>query len=104
MFELAQEVKIDLIISTDSVLTNDLFNVLNFLGIGVAVIELVGNVLVIFTTHTFTDSGLHQTGKGWEWIETWVDTRVAELSGNENLTFSNVTSKIWDGVGDIVVW
>ena len=50
-----------------------------------------------------TNSGLHETRQGGEHVDWWVDLSVMEGTINENLTFSDVTSEIGDGMGDIIV-
>ena len=103
-FEIIQEVEVYFIIRTDGILSYDLLDVLNLLCIRVAVVQLVGDVLVVFARHALTDGGLHQTRKGWQRVKGWVQPLVGQFSGNEDLALGDVSSQIWDGVGDIVVW
>jgi len=62
--------------------------------------ELLEGTVLLFLN---TNSGLHQTGERRKYINWRVDLSVVEITVNEDLSFSNVTSKIWDGMGDIIV-
>lgn len=56
---------------------------------------MVGSVLF--------DGFLHETGKGGEDVDGRVDLLVVELSVNEDLSLCDVSGKVGDGVGDVVV-
>lgn len=51
----------------------------------------------------FLDGFLHESGKGGQDVDGGVDLFVVELPVDEDLSLSDVASKIWDGMGDIVI-
>ena len=49
------------------------------------------------------DSFLHETGEGGEDVDGRIDLLVVELSIDEDLSFSDVSGQIGNGMGDVVV-
>lgn len=68
---------------------------------GVLGVQLVGHIGVVLTSAALADSRLHQTGQRRQHVDGRVDTLVGELTVNEDLTLSNVTGQVRDGVSDI---
>lgn len=62
-FESFKELKINSIIISQSFLTDDCLHSLGVFTDGVHSIKLVGNLRVVNSGHTFTNSTLHETGK-----------------------------------------
>jgi len=56
---------------------------------------------VVLASMAFADGGLHETGKGREDVDRWVDTFVVELTVDEDLAFSDVACEIGNGVGNV---
>lgn len=59
---------------------------------------------MINSGHSLTNGGFHESGQGWEHIDGWIDLPVVQVSINEDLTFGNITGKIRNWMGDIIVW
>jgi hypothetical protein len=98
------ELKIKLIIVGQSFITNDCLHSKGVLTLSIKGIHLIGDLRMIWSSHTFTDSTLHQSGERGEHIDRWVDTLLMHLSIDIDLTLSDISSKIWNWMGDIVIW
>lgn len=68
---------------------------------GVLGVQLVGHIGVVLASTAFTNSRFHETRKRWEDVDGRADTLVVKLTINEDLTLSNVTSQVRNGVSDI---
>jgi hypothetical protein len=64
-------------------------------------VQLVGHIGVVLTSAALADSGLHQTGQGRQHVNGRINTLVGKLTVNENLTLSNITSQVRNGVSNI---
>ena len=53
--------------------------------------------------HSVTDSMLHQTGQGWEYVNWWIDSSSVHVSINIDLALSDISSKIWNWMSDIII-
>ena len=82
-------------------LTNDGLHGSSILCSCIVSVKLVGNGGVI--SSILFNSFLHETRQRRQDVNWRVDLFVVELSINEDLAFCDVPSKIWDGMGDIVV-
>ena len=56
---------------------------------------------MVLPSTTLTNGRFHQTRQGWKDVNRRADTLVVELTVNEDLTLSNVTSQVGNRVGDI---
>lgn len=99
--KLVQELERELVLGTQSLLTNNGLHGCCITTNGVLGVKLVGDVGVIATSELLTNGRLHKTGERWQDVDGWVDTLVVELTVNEDLTLGNVTSKIGDRVSDV---
>ena len=71
------------------------------LGGSVVGVKLVGYWGMV--SSVLLNSFLHESGKRGQDVNGRVDLFVVELSVNEDLSFSDVASQIWDRVSDIVI-
>ena len=64
-------------------------------------VKLIRNWGMIFSI--FLNSFLHQSGQRRKNVNWRINLLIMKLSINKDLAFSNVASKIWNWMGDIVV-
>jgi hypothetical protein len=104
LLESVMELQEESIFICEGLLTDDCLHCLGIFTLGIESIHLVGNIWMIVSCHTFTDSTLHQSGKGWQDIDWWVNASLVHVSINVDLSLSDVTSQIWNWMGDIIIW
>ena len=63
--------------------------------------QLIGNIRMILTGQTRTNSTLHQTRKRGKYINRRINTTTMQTSININLTLSDITSQIRNWMGNI---
>ena len=97
------EKEIIMIVSCECVLTNDCLHRLGIFTLGVERVHLVGNLWMISSGHTLTNSVLHETRQRWQDVDWWVDASSGHVSVDVDLALSDVTSQIWDRMGDVIV-
>ena len=56
---------------------------------------------MVFSCVAFADGGLHETGKGREDVDGWVDAFVVKLTVDEDLALGDVASQVGDGMCNI---
>ncbi|KAF1747742.1 hypothetical protein GCK72_024208 [Caenorhabditis remanei] len=96
LLEFDEEFKVEQIIRRQGFLSDDSLHGLYVLSDSVTSVELVRNIRMVFSCHALSNSGLHETGKRWEYVEWWVDKTIVELTIDVDLSLSNVSSQIWD--------
>ena len=64
---------------------------------------LVRDLWVVLSGHSFSNCRFHETREGGKYVDGRVDLLVVQLTFNEDLSFCDVTSEIWDWVGNIVI-
>ena len=97
------ELQVQLVLLGQGLLTDDGLHCLSVLTLGVQGVHLVGDVGVILSGHAITDGSLHESRQGGQDVDGRVDASLVHVSVNVDLTLSDVSSKIWDGVSDVVV-
>lgn len=102
LLELSQEVEVEVILSSQGFLSDDGLHGRHVLSDGIIGIQLVGDRSVILSG--VSNGGLHKTREGWEHVDWWVDLLVVELTIDVDLSLSNVSSKIRNWMGNIVIW
>ena len=113
-FVSVMELKVELVILRKGFFSNDGLHGHSILTHGVESIQLIGHIGVIVSGHFFiglaifsfmnTDSVLHESGKGGQHIDGRIDTLLEHSSVDVDLAFGDVSSKIWNWVGDVIVW
>lgn len=101
--ELVVKLQVCLILGGQGVLTDDGLHSLRILALGVERVHLVGDLWMISSGETFTDSVLHQTRQRWQHVDWWVDTSSEHASVDVDLTLSDIASQIGDWMRDIVI-
>ena len=91
------------IVGRQCILTNDCLHGVGILTLSVERVHLVGNLWVIGSGHALTNGVLHETGQRWQDVDWWVDASSRHVSVDVDLALSDVTSQIWDWMGDIIV-
>ena len=69
LLEFAQKLQIEKIISGQGFLADDRLHRLHVLANGIAGVQLVGYVRVIFSCHALANGGLHQTRQRWQHVD-----------------------------------
>ena len=100
-FESLQEFQMGVIFFSQGFLTNNCLHGGCVLCCGIVGIQLVGDWGMIWSI--LFNSFLHQTGQRWQHVDRRVNLLVVQLSIDEDLALSDVTSQIWDRVSDIIV-
>ena len=103
LLELVVELENLLVLSSESLLTDDGLHGNSVLTHSIESIHLVGNTGVVASGHLITDSVLHETGQGRQHIDWRVDVLLVHVLIDVDLTLGNVTSKIGDRMSDIIV-
>ena len=96
-----QELQVSMIFFSKSFLTNNGLHGSSIFSSSIVSIQLIRNWWMILSI--FFNSFFHQSGQWWQNVDWWIDLLVMQLSINKDLSFSNVTSKIWNWMGDIVI-
>ena len=63
--------------------------------------QLVRDVSMVLSGHSFSNSRFHQPGKQGQHIDRWVNLSVVQLSVHIDLPLSNIPSQVRDGMSDI---
>src|SRR5699024_6900139 len=71
--------------------------------LGVAGEKLVSHVLMILSGITFADAVLHQTGQRRKNAYRRIDRLAVKLSVKYDLSLGDISRKVGDGMGDIIV-
>lgn len=109
LLELVVELQHRLVISSESLLTDDGLHSNSILTHGIESVHLVGNIGVILSGHHFVDilveanSVLHETGQGGQHVNWRIDVLLVHVLIDIDLTLGNVASEIGDGMSDIIV-
>lgn len=104
LLKLVQKFKIQQVFSCEGLLTDNRLHGLHVFADGVASVQLVGHVGVVLSGHALTNGRLHETTQRGKHVDGWVHLPVVQLTIHVHLTLSNVTSKIRNGVSNIVIW
>ena len=102
-FELLEELKVKSIIISQGFLTNDSLHSLGILTNSVESVKLVRHLRVINSGEALTNGRLHETREGWQHIDGWIDLSVVQISVDEDLTLSDISSQVRDWMGDIII-
>lgn len=98
------EKKVESILIGQSLLTDDGLHSLGILTLSVECVHLIGDLRMINSGETLTNSMLHESGERWQDIDRWINLSLMHVSINVDLSFGNISSKIGDRMGDIVIW
>ena len=82
-------------------LTNDCLHCCSVLRSRIIGIQLVGDRRVIFSV--LLDSLLHEPGERRKHVDGRIDLFVVQLTIDEDLSFCDVSSQIWNRMRDVVV-
>lgn len=90
-------------------LTDDGLHGSSVLADGVGGVEFIGDFGMVDSCHDLlcvivnTDCGFHETREGGENVNGRINLLIVELTIDEDLSFSDVSSQIGDRVSDIII-
>mmetsp|Transcript_17100 Transcript_17100/g.39297 ORF Transcript_17100/g.39297 Transcript_17100/m.39297 type:complete len:306 (-) Transcript_17100:472-1389(-) len=102
-FESLQETEVKVIFHGKGFFSNNSLHSHDILTHSIRSIKLVRNGTVIVSGHTFSDGGLHQTRQRRKNVDRRENTLGVQLTIQVNLSFRNVSGKIGNRVGNIIV-
>ncbi len=101
--ELLREAQVLAVQLAQRLLTDDRHQAPRFLTLGVAGVELVGQVTVVLPGAILADAVVHQARQGPQHVDGREDPAAMELAGEHDLSLGDVAGQVGDGMGDVVV-
>ena len=103
ILKVVSELEVELILGSKSFLSHDSLHGHHILTSSVVGVQLVGHGVVVVTSHSLTNSRLHQTGQRGQHVNGRIDTALVQSTIQIDLTLGNVSREIGNRMGNIIV-